>query len=49
MAAKKFAPFMGKESKKEEQKEKSMSKSAYKKGEKMEGVHGKKVGRGKKC
>lgn len=42
--AKKFPPFMGKESKAEEAKEmkvKRMSPALYKKGEKAEGVHGK--------
>ncbi len=42
--AKKFPPFMGKETKAEEAKEmkiKRMSPALYKKGEKAEGIHGK--------
>lgn len=37
MATKKFVPFTGKESKKEESAEKKVGKSAYMRGEKKEG------------
>lgn len=42
MATKKPFPFAAKETKREEKAEKKMPPAAYKRGEKAEGIHGKK-------
>lgn len=49
MATKKPIPFAGKESKREEAAEKKLGKAAYAKGEKKEGMHGKKGAKGSRA